>query len=56
LAGQEIALKSIESEGGLTFGKKYHLSKGAIKKDLILAGTGILVSLLFALINNMFVN
>jgi hypothetical protein len=53
LAGQEMALQSIESQKILTLKEKYHRSHDTINKDLILAGSGIIVSLIFALIKNL---
>lgn len=52
LAGRELCIARLESDGTLTIQERYKKARKFIFKDLILAGLGIGVSLSFAIINN----
>lgn len=55
LAGRELCLAQLESDGVLTLRERYKKARKFILKDLILAGLGIAVSLSFAIINNNYI-
>jgi hypothetical protein len=54
LAGQEMGMAQINLNKKLTLREKYIFANKFIMKDLILAGSGVLISLIFALIKNVY--
>lgn len=55
LAGRELCIAQLESDGVLTLKERYKNARKLIFKDLILAGLGIAISLTFAMINNFYI-
>jgi hypothetical protein len=56
LAGQEMSMAPILYSRDMSFKEKFMSSWGVLSKDVVLAGTGLLISLIFALINNAYVS